>query len=825
VNDNITVAEGFLTSGDVLANDTELDDTPVNVTLGTGPTHGTLTLNTDGTYTYTHDGSENFTDSFTYTITDNDGQSDTATVNINITPVSDTTPDAINDTLTLAEGASTSGDVLANDTGLADTPANVTLSTGPTHGTLTLNTDGTYTYTHDGSENFTDSFTYAITDNDGESDTAAVDINITPVSDTTPDAINDTVTLTEGASTSGDVLTNDNGLVDTPIDVVLGTGPSHGTLTLNNNGTFTYIHDGTENFTDSFTYIITDNDGQTDTATVHAVVTPENDPPEAQDDALVATEDTPLLFDVSDLFANDVDVDGDALTLDGFSQPLNGTLVDNGNGTLTYLPDANYHGPDSFTYGIRDGNGGRDVATVIIDVLPINDPPTAVDDHDSLNEDQSLIIDAADLLANDTDPDLDSLVIDSFTSPLHGTLVDNGNGTLTYTPFANYNGADSFTYTVRDPSGEIATATVDLDVLPTNDPPVGGGDNGVHDEDTNWTTTISKLLANDSDIDGDALTLIDLNQPQHGTVVINPDSTVTYTPDMDYSGPDSFSYTIADPSGATDTVTVQLTVLPVNDPPVASGDFAQTTFDHPVDIDVLQNDIDVDGEPLQVISATDPWNGSVVINGDGTVTYQANDEYVGTDVFTYTIRDAQGVTSTATVEVVVTEPLFYAFDSFNDFTDDQPLGSGAPDNTRPEDLLNTIPADMVFSGIAQPGASMDVNVYDDDGDLIGRRHVVADVAGNWLVSIPRGDAASGQDTRVEIVGLAAHHAFQYLGGFNSGFRQPCISVDSLTVDSVMALVPHTSLELMHHANLHPLTLGWAINGDSVNNADLVNGPI
>ncbi|MFC1336271.1 MAG: DUF4347 domain-containing protein, partial [gamma proteobacterium symbiont of Clathrolucina costata] len=249
--DSITVAEGATAttlvggSSTVLNNDTGLGDTPVTVTLVTDVTNGTLTLNTDGTFSYTHDGSENFTDSFTYRVTDNDGETADATVTINITPVSDATPVANADSITVAEGGTVTtlvggaSTVLNNDTGLGDTPVTVSLVTDVTNGSLTLNGDGTFSYTHDGSENFTDSFTYRVTDNDGQTADATVTINITPVSDATPVANADSITVAEGATATtlvggaSTVLNNDTGLGDTPVTVSLVTDVTNGSLTLN----------------------------------------------------------------------------------------------------------------------------------------------------------------------------------------------------------------------------------------------------------------------------------------------------------------------------------------------------------------------------------------------------------------------------------------------------------------------------------------------------------------------------------------------------------------------------------------------------------------
>ncbi|MES9894527.1 MAG: Ig-like domain-containing protein, partial [Candidatus Thiodiazotropha endolucinida] len=226
-----------------------------------------------------------------------------ATVTINVTPVSDETPVANADSMTVAEGGTVttlvggSSTVLNNDTGLGDTPVTVSLVADVTNGSLTLNGDGTFSYTHDGSENFTDSFTYRVTDNDGETADATVTINVTPVSDATPVANADSITVAEGATAttlvggSSTVLNNDTGLGDTPVIVSLITNVTNGSLTLNGDGTFSYTHDGSENFTDSFTYRITDNDGETADATVTINVTPVSDTtPVANADSITVAE-------------------------------------------------------------------------------------------------------------------------------------------------------------------------------------------------------------------------------------------------------------------------------------------------------------------------------------------------------------------------------------------------------------------------------------------------------------------------------------------------------------------------------------------------------
>ncbi|MBK7238075.1 MAG: tandem-95 repeat protein [Sterolibacteriaceae bacterium] len=352
--DAISVAEGgtatTLVGGasSVMANDTGLSDSPVNVSLVTDVSHGSLTLNADGTFSYTHDGSENFSDSFSYRLTDNDGQSSDATVSITISPVSDTTPAAVADAISVAEGGTATSlvggaaSVMANDSGLSDTPVNVSLVSDVSHGSLTLNADGTFSYVHDGSENFSDSFSYRLTDNDGQTSTATVSITISPVSDTTPAANADAISVAEGGTATSlvggaaSVMANDTGLSDTPVNVSLVTDVAHGSLTLNADGSFSYTHDGSENFSDSFSYQLTDNDGQTSTATVSITISPVSDAtPVASDDAIAVAEGgtaTSLVGGATNVKTNDT----------GLSDtPVNVSLVtDVSHGSLTSTPTA-----------------------------------------------------------------------------------------------------------------------------------------------------------------------------------------------------------------------------------------------------------------------------------------------------------------------------------------------------------------------------------------------------------------------------------------------------------------------------------------------------
>ncbi len=209
--------------------------------------------------------------------------------------------------------------------------------------------------------------------------------------------------------------------------------------------------------------------------------------------------------------------------------------------------------------------------------------------------------------------------------------------------------ADSLPF--GDPSdNEAPTLTVSASTSPANAAPTATADSASTSEDTAVTVSV---LGNDSDPDGDALGIASVTQGANGTVVDNGDGTVTYTPNADFNGTDSFTYTVSDGNGGTDTATVNVTVNPVNDAPAASGESIATNQDTAITASVLSNDSDPDGDALSVASVTQGANGTVVVNGDNTVTYTPVAGFTGTDSFTYTVSDGNGGTDTATVSVTV----------------------------------------------------------------------------------------------------------------------------------------------------------------------------
>jgi hypothetical protein len=282
---------------------------------------------------------------------------------------------------------------------------------------------------------------------------------------------------------------------------------------------------------------------------------------------------------------------------------------------------------------------------------------TAGDDTVGTDEDTAVTVGVLD---NDSGA---GLSISAVGTAGHGTveIADAAAGDLVYTPQADFNGADSFTYTVQDDGGATATATVSVSVAPVNDAPQADDDTATT---PSGTAVEIDVLANDSDLDGDALTIQSAGAPATGSVTVNDGSgtgadTLTYVPADGFTGTDSFSYTVSDGNGGTAEASVAVTVE--SRPPVAQADSAETTAGTAVEIDVLANDSDPEGDPLSLTGLADgPAHGSVTVNDGGgsgpdTLTYTPDAGFTGSDSFRYTVRDGNGGTAEADVEVSVSD--------------------------------------------------------------------------------------------------------------------------------------------------------------------------
>jgi hypothetical protein len=495
-----------------------------------------------------------------------------------------------------------------------------------------------------------------------------------------PEAEDDTASTTEDTAVTIDVLANDE---DPDGDALSVTSASalNGSVTVEVDDRLTYTPNPDFSGTDWIRYGVEDGDGDTDGAFVTVDVAAANDLPVATDDAASTVEDTPVTFNV---LGNDSDVDGDPLTVTS-ATAANGSVVIGAGGGLTYTPNADFSGTDTISYTISDGAGGTASASVAVTVAAVNDAPVAAADTATTTEDTPVTIG---VLGNDSDVDGDTLSVTS-ASATNGSVAVGTGGSLTYTPAADFTGSDTITYEISDGAGGTATGSVAVTVGAANDAPVAVDDTATTAEDTAVTIDV---LGNDTDVDGDTLSVTSASAT-NGTVVVEADGSLTYTPAADFSGTDTITYEISDGAGGTATGSVAMTVGAANDAPVAVDDTATTAEDTAVTIDVLGNDTDVDGDTLSVTSAS-ATNGTVVVEANGSLTYTPAADFTGADVISYEISDGAGGTASGSVAVDVLAPpaapaARMAFDSGLD--DDLFSGSDGAD-----DLSGGAGADTIF---------------------------------------------------------------------------------------------------------------------------------
>ncbi|MFL0932706.1 tandem-95 repeat protein [Vibrio parahaemolyticus] len=486
--------------------------------------------------------------------------------------------------------------------------------------------------------NGSETLTFTATDPSGESISQTVNFTVAPVAD----IVADKATVVEDTPTIIKVLGNDTFEGDGKV-VSLDTnnGPANGTVSINPDGSVTYTPNDNYVGKDTFTYIVTSG-GVSESTTVEVNVTPVNDAPVAKDDIATTQEDTAVTIDV---LPNDTDVDGDKLSIESVSVPKEQGTVEVVDGKLVFTPAENFNGDAEITYTVTDG-ALTDQATVKVTVNAVNDTPVV----ESNIADQTL---AEDFTPYTIDLNTAFSDVDNVDGELTFSVSGNSNiqvaivnGIATITPTADWNGSETLTFTATDPSGESVSQTVNFTVTPVADIEA---DKTTVVEDT---PTIIKVLGNDTFEGKDKVVSLDAeNGPKNGTIIVNNDGTVTYTPDDNYVGKDTFTYVVTS-GGVSESTTVEVNVTPVNDAPVAKDDIATTQEDTAVTIDVLPNDSDVDGDKLSIQSATVPEAQGKVEIVDGKLVFTPAENFNGHAEITYTVTDGQ-LTDEAKVTVTV----------------------------------------------------------------------------------------------------------------------------------------------------------------------------
>jgi VCBS repeat-containing protein len=663
-DDNATILANTTLTVDaahgVLANDTTTSGNPLHAVLVTAPTHGTLTLNADGSYTYTPDANFVGSDFFAYKASDGTSDSlpatDSITVNSPVSAGFDFYSTTVNKTLVVAKPG-----VLANDTDANHLPLTAIVVSPPQFGTLSLSADGSFTYTPDQDYLGSDFFTYKA--NDGAIDSGPTGVSLEIVSPVTavPDdytGAHDTAVVVDAAHgvLANDTDSNPNAQ---PLTATLVDNPTNGTVTLNADGSFTYTPNLHFAGQDEFTYQASDGKYQSGAAVFLNITGPVT----ATVDFFTLSQDTTLAVDAKHgVLANDVSSEGKPLTAVKVSGPSHGALALASDGSFTYTPTAGYQGGDSFTYEATDGT-----FTSTADAqLTINGPIVAFGDNYTTTEGAALTIDAVHgVLANDTTTTGNPLTATLVFSTTHGALHLNLDGSFTYTPDSGFNGFDNFIYTATDGTLTSNNAVVSIKV---NSPVVANSDSATTKVNTLLTVDAAHgVLANDTDSNpnGQPLQATLISNASHGTVTLYSDGSYTYTPDQNYVGFDGFSYKAGDGTFTSDPSGVFITI---ESPAVAVDDLYTTPMDAGLTVDaahgVLANDTDSNGDPLTAILVSQPSHGTVTLHPDGSFTYTPNTGFFGSDSFEYKANDGTFDSVPAGATIGVESPVAAIDDSY-----------------------------------------------------------------------------------------------------------------------------------------------------------------
>ncbi|HHX8444147.1 TPA: tandem-95 repeat protein [Vibrio diabolicus] len=706
-----------ISSEQLLANASDIEGEVAIDSVSYSGSDGIFTDNGDGTFSFAPNENFNGEVNLDVVVVDEDGATASTTANIDVLPINDAPVSGdlaysvdednsitLSQEQLLAQASDVEGDALTASNLLVDGDA-----------TVTANDDGSFTITPDANFNGDIDITFDI--NDG-SDTivATADLTVNPVNDL-PQPEDQAFTIGEDGVltfTDQDLL---DGATDIDGDVLSVEGVTYtgadGVLTDNGDGTYSFAPNENFNGDVNFTFNVSDGT-DTVTANIDVTVTPENDPPVAGSTSYTVHEDNSITISDEQLLANSSDIEGDVSVNSVSYSGTDGVFQDNGDGTYTFSPNENFNGEVSLDVVVVDEDGAVDTTTAGITVLEVNDPPIAGTTSYSVNEDEVITVSSEQLLANASDVE-GEVAIDSVSyTGSDGIFTDNGDGTFSFAPNENFNGEVNLDVVVVDEDGATASTTANIDVLPINDAPVSGDLAYSVDEDNSITLSQEQLLAQASDVEGDALTASNLLVDGDATVTANDDGSFTITPDANFNGDIDITFDIND---GTDTIvaTADLTVNPVNDLPQPE-DQAFTIGEDGVllftDEDLLDGATDIDGDDLSVEGVTYTGaDGVLTDNGDGTYSFAPNENFNGDVNFTFDVSDGTDTTS-ANIDVSVTP-------------ENDPPVAGSTSYTVHEDNSITISDEQLLANSSDIEGGVDISsvtysgndgVFQDNGD-------------------------------------------------------------------------------------------------------------
>ena len=629
-----------------LLNGFDVDGDVLTFSLVSGPSGGTVTLNSDGSVFYTPTPSFVGQDSFTFDVTDPYGATATTTEWV---LVENHIPMVLDSSVSTLPDRAVSGWLDARD--LDYDTLTFTSVSGPSHGSVTVRDDGTFTYTPD--PGFVGQDSFAFQSNDGLGDSFNPNTGTTDATETIdvtdqyqgPVAYFQSLSMVHDRSLSG--LLHASHMDGDDVTFSLVSGPSNGSLSLNTDGTFSYTPTPGTQGSDLFTFDASDQYG-TSSSTFEPVNVTNHAP-------VVGGGTTSTLHDHAvsgSVFA--FDEDGDPITLIVVNGPSHGSVTVSEDRSFTYTPDPGFIGQDSFSFMANDGITHSNIATETIDVT--NQAPKALDGNVAPLHNQKF---TGSLTGEDDDGD--TLTYSLVRSPSNGTLTLDDNGSFDYMPTPGFLGQDSFTFKANDGIADSNVATVTIDV--TNQAPVAYDQSFIATQYNSYydgyVDQARPGAVYASDAEGDALSFSQVSGPTHGVLTFTSNGSFTYRPDRNYAGQDTFTFKTSDGSRESNIATV--TINTTNQAPVAYDDYFNILKDNSCSWGVPVYDpdyhpstlYDLTGMKHSVVLVNGPSNGTLTLNADGSFVYTPNPGFVGQDTFTYKANDGISDSNVGTVHLDV----------------------------------------------------------------------------------------------------------------------------------------------------------------------------
>jgi VCBS repeat-containing protein len=595
------------------------------------PTNGLVNWLTNGNFQYVPNTNFFGSDSFEYQVCDNGGLCDVSAVTITVSAINDV-PVIAEETLSVLEDSQSIINISSNDIDAEGNLITYELITNGLHGIASISSTGIVIYTPEPNFWGSDEIVYEACDALNACTEATLFINVASVNDA-PLASNNFFLMEEDGLLTGSIASLVNHADEEPLFFGALNSPEHGTLSIDNNGEFTYSPTANYFGTDEFSYITCDDFGVCDSAVIIITLSSLNDAPAVIDDLIETNEDIPTQLNIS---INDSDIENDILNYNLSQTSDLGSIQLSTTGTLTFIPFLNVFGNEEITIEVCDAQGACSTSSLEIVINSVNDSPGLVAQAFTLNEDDSI---SGSLSENASDAEENNLTFTLLSGGQHGTLLFNTDGYFQYQPNINFFGTDSIAVEVCDSENSCTSATFVFQVLPLNDAPISQNAQFTLPEDTAVQGSLLSLI---TDADDNSFNFAIIENANHGTFLINSNGGFTYAPSAHYFGADSVMFSACDGEAICDSSWIFLTVSLINDAPIVFDEVQQVLMNEPIVGSIALNDLDFDNDVLDYTIVSNSTGGVFALNSDGSYIFTPTTDTTGVFMVIYSACDPSG---------------------------------------------------------------------------------------------------------------------------------------------------------------------------------------